>query len=116
MLNLKIGDRVKLDKNCYKYNITPYGTIIGISTSGWSDVGGIYKLQLDDGERFNCSENAIIKVVGKMNVIEIPWEAGYCDKCVCCFQENMCSAYKLGSSWWPCQRIRKCTKFKGKSK
>jgi hypothetical protein len=111
MLKLKIGDRVKLGKDCYKYNITPYGTIIGISTSGWSDVGGIYKLELDDGNRFNCSEDAIVQVVGKMKVIEKPWKTGHCDKCVCCFQE-MCSAYTLYSSWWPCSRINQCTKFK----
>ena len=62
-MKLRIGDRVKINKDCYKYNITPYGTIIGISKSGWSDVGGIYKLLLDNGDRFNCSEEAIIKVV-----------------------------------------------------
>lgn len=116
MLKLKIGDRVKLGKDCYKYNITPYGTIIGISTSGWSDVGGIYKLILDDDERFNCSEDAIEEVIGTMNVIERPWKSGHCHKCVCCFQEDMCSAYRLGSSWWFCSRIRMCTKFKEKSK
>ena len=65
MLNLKIGDRVKLDKNCYKYyHITPYGTIIGISVSGWSDTGGIYKLKMDDGRQFHCSEESIVEVVG----------------------------------------------------
>lgn len=62
-MKLHIGDRVRINKDCYKYNITPYGTIIGISKSGWSDIGGIYKLLLDDGDRFNCSEEAIEEVI-----------------------------------------------------
>lgn len=63
MLELKIGDRVQIDPGCCKYPITPYGIIIGASTSGWDDTGGIYKLLLDDGERFNCSIDAIKEVV-----------------------------------------------------
>jgi hypothetical protein len=63
-MKLRIGDRVKLNKDCYKYNITPYGTIIGISASGWSDIGGIYKLKMDDGTPFNCSEESIAEVIG----------------------------------------------------
>lgn len=65
MLNIKIGDHVKLNKNCYKYyHITPYGTVIGISIGAWSDTGGIYKLKMDDGMPFNCSEESIEKVIG----------------------------------------------------
>ena len=60
MLELHVGDRVEINTDCCKYNITPCGTIIVFSTSGWSDVGGIYKLKLDDGTLFNCSEDAII--------------------------------------------------------
>ena len=61
MLKLKIGDRVNLDKNYYKYyHITPCGTIIRISVSGWSDTGGIYTLKMDDGTLFNCSEDSIV--------------------------------------------------------
>lgn len=63
-MKLRIGDRVKINQDCYKYNITPYGTIIGISKSGWSDIGGIYKLKMDDGALFNCSNESIEKVVG----------------------------------------------------
>lgn len=62
-MKLRIGDRVKINKDYYKYNITPYGTILGISVSGWSDIGGILKLQMDDGSRFNCSEDAIEEVL-----------------------------------------------------
>ena len=65
MLNLKIGDRVKIDTKCYKpYYVSQYGTIVGISASGWSDTGGIYKLKMDDGKQFHCSEESIVEVIG----------------------------------------------------
>ena len=114
-MKLRIGDRVKINKDCCKYNITPYGTIIGISASGWSDIGGIYKLLLDNEDRFNCSEDAIEGVVGHMEVITNPWSY-YCNRCVHCVQDDMCSAYRLGMSWCYCPQIRNCTKFWEKSK
>lgn len=67
-MKLHIGDRVIVDKNCFeRYNDwteNPCGTIIQTSTSAWDDIGGIYKLQLDNGEKFNCSIDAIKEVTG----------------------------------------------------
>ena len=63
----KLGDRVLINKDCFKrdneWTDHPCGTIIKISTSAWDDTGGIYKLRLDNDELFNCSIDAIIKVV-----------------------------------------------------
>ena len=63
----RLGDRALIDKDSFKrYNeVTdhPCGTIIKISTSAWDDTGGIYTLRLDDGKLFNCSIDAIVKVV-----------------------------------------------------
>ena len=44
--------------------------------------------------------------------IEKPWEECACDKCIHCFQEDMCNAYKLGTSCAYCPQIRDCEKFK----
>lgn len=43
--------------------------------------------------------------------IEKPWEEFYCDKCVHCFQEDMCGAYMIGTSYVYCPPIRNCEKF-----
>lgn len=48
--------------------------------------------------------------------IEKPWEEFYCDKCVHCFQDDMCSVYKLGTSFAYCPHIRDCEKFLEKFK
>ena len=45
-------------------------------------------------------------------MIEKPWEECACDKCIFCFQEDMCSAYKLGMSYAYCPQIRNCEKLK----
>lgn len=47
-------------------------------------------------------------------MIEKPWEEFACDKCIHCFQEDMCSVYKLGMSYVYCPHIRNCEKFKEK--
>ena len=44
-------------------------------------------------------------------VIERPWEDGFCHKCTRCYQEDMCSAYRLGTSYIYCPRLINCTKF-----
>ena len=41
-------------------DISYTGTVIGHSVGGWDDVGGIYHVQLDNGRRFHCSENAMV--------------------------------------------------------
>jgi hypothetical protein len=45
-------------------------------------------------------------------MIERPWEEFACDRCIHCFEENMCSAYKLITSYAYCPQIRNCNKFK----
>lgn len=44
--------------------------------------------------------------------IEKPWEEFACDKCIHCFQNDMCNAYMLGMSYAYCPQIRDCEKFK----
>lgn len=44
-------------------------------------------------------------------IIERPWEESFCDKCVYCFQEDMCIAYRLGMSRAYCPQVRNCEKF-----
>lgn len=43
--------------------------------------------------------------------IERPWEEFFCEKCVYCFQEDMCKAYMIGTSYVYCPPIRNCEKF-----
>ena len=47
--------------------------------------------------------------------IQKPWEEFFCDKCIHCFQEDMCNAYKYGTSFAYCPQIRGCEKFKEKT-
>ena len=47
----------------------------------------------------------------KNTVIERPWEEGACEKCYYCFQEDMCSAYRLITSYAYCPHVRNCEKF-----
>jgi hypothetical protein len=61
-IRVKRGDRILVNKdNCpYEHR---WGTVINISNSGWSDCGGIFRLQMDDGIYFNCSLEAVEEVV-----------------------------------------------------
>ena len=43
--------------------------------------------------------------------IEKPWEEFYCDECIHCVQDDMCSAYIFGMSYAYCPHIRECEKF-----
>ena len=47
--------------------------------------------------------------------IERPWENFYCDECVHCVQNDMCSAYIFCLSYAYCPHIRECEKFKKES-
>lgn len=47
-------------------------------------------------------------------MIERPWEESACEKCTYCVLEDMCSAYRLGTSFVYCPHIRNCEKFKEK--
>lgn len=44
--------------------------------------------------------------------IEKPWEECFCDKCIHCFDEDMCGAYMLGMSYAYCPQLRQCEKFR----
>lgn len=45
------------------------------------------------------------------DIIERPWENFYCEECVHCVQDDMCSAYIFGLSYAYCPQIRDCEKF-----
>ena len=47
--------------------------------------------------------------------IERPWENFYCDECVHCVQNDMCSVYIFCLSYAYCPHIRECEKFKKES-
>ena len=53
---------------------------------------------------------------GDINMkIEKPWEECFCDKCIHCFEEDMCGVYMLGMSYAYCPQLRQCEKFKEKA-
>lgn len=58
-LNFRIGDRVMV----YPYwdsDVSFTGMVVGNSTSAWDENGGIYRIYLDTGRMFYCSEDAMI--------------------------------------------------------
>ena len=49
-----------------------------------------------------------------MGEIKKPWEEGACHECTHCYDDDMCSAYRLIASNVFCPHVRGCGMFKKK--